>query len=122
MVSTLAPDAAHGLDCARTGDHHVVVVALADAEVARHFVRGLRAVSNAMLVLLAEDPLDPGEVAELGVHAQMPAGSQPGLVSAQAVVLLSLAGTLCARSHDRGGPLVLDGRPAARAGAVGTSS
>ncbi len=110
LVTTLAPDTLRGLHHVRVGEPRVVVVALADPEVTRGFVRDLRSVSSAMLVVVASEPLSPAEVAELGVHAQVPAGTDPALVSAQAAVLLDLVGQSDPGSTIEWGPLVLDTR------------
>lgn len=93
LITTLAGDAARCLERIRTEDHDVVVVALRGAKSERGFLRelhALRATNHSALVVLSDDPLTPGDVAALGVHAQMPAGSEPALVAAQAGVLLDL--------------------------------
>ncbi len=110
MLPTLAADAERGLACLRADDHQVVVVALADRATTVRFIRDLRAISGAALVVLTDEPLPPAEVAELGVHAQMPAGSDASLVGAQAAVLLDLAAPAASASTAEWGPMTLDPR------------
>lgn len=101
LLTTLAGDPSVCLDWTRTGDHDVVVVAMGGPDCRSDFLGELRKVNHSPLIVLCDQALTPGEVGDLGIHAQMPSGSDPALVAAQARVLLDLLGT--GRGSSRGG-------------------